>query len=441
MDGNDPAENAVSSFYQENDAAYLTFPQPVEWNGWFFETSRTVCSLHDPVRFMLHSLDDGVWRIVGSSSYFRGLGSVVFFHAFYNTSTKRGVIEHFHTFRGNLALDSLANSLGGLQYLAIGLTGLLRAEHLATAIYRIHSVARIVIGLHYAAACAAASQPIAAIIYMSTAIIHYGILSLVAHECWIACFGLLGAYLLTLAAALHPHAYYGPQSPARQLLIPGSCMLAASAAVELFRLRAASAALSLIARDRSAYDALWAGIADALAPERARLCRAVAHIREIAAIEGREARQTCRPKGMSSDGGGFRRSASAGLLGGPGRPVPRSARDIVRDLGTLYNEASSSHASHAHSLGPRETRILIHEDPEMPLVRVTRASMSQCGYGLNQHDWRKARSRTQPAVALPPAQSAAALPPVPIPRCEAKRPPARMAVLAWGSTRRARAAA
>jgi hypothetical protein len=81
---------APHSLYHDDRSIYLTFPYPVEWNGWYFATSCFSDPLLDPVRFALHAHDGAAWVPVGSSSYVRTHVGFTFFHAPFLTPLGRG---------------------------------------------------------------------------------------------------------------------------------------------------------------------------------------------------------------------------------------------------------------------------------------------------------------------------------------------------------------
>ena len=248
-------------FAESGNSVLVEFDEAVEWDGWYFQTSMKVCPLHDPVRFALESRDNGEWKTVGSSSHVRLLGGVVFLHGHYSTSTQRGAAEHFSPFRGHKLLDLINNLLGGGCWLLLGLTGVCRAEHLSTIIYCAHSLCRIVVCLQLAALSAAAGQPAAAGLQAGFGLIHLCVLLLVGQERWLASLAVTALGVFLIGAAMRPHPYHGAQSPGATLLSVGGSLLVVTTAVAFFRRRTAALALSLVARDRRAYDALWAGMA------------------------------------------------------------------------------------------------------------------------------------------------------------------------------------
>ena len=96
---------------------FLSFDIPIEYNGWFFVTSKSNPPSRDPVRFSLHALDGSNWRVVGSSSYVRIHTTTIFFHTPYSTSTARGRREIFDLYR--LRVGSMWQSILTNVFLAL----------------------------------------------------------------------------------------------------------------------------------------------------------------------------------------------------------------------------------------------------------------------------------------------------------------------------------
>ena len=96
LDGRSVATRSVSNS-SIADGIILDLPELIDWNGWFFVTSRTADPAADPMRFALlteNYLGSG-WQPVGSSSYAFLHSTTVLFHGSHPTSTDRGSREAF----------------------------------------------------------------------------------------------------------------------------------------------------------------------------------------------------------------------------------------------------------------------------------------------------------------------------------------------------------
>ena len=78
-----------NSVFHDGRSIYLSFPHPVEWNGWYIVTSCFGDSTLDPVRFVMDACDGAAWVPVGSSSYVRTYLGSSLFHAPYSTPIAR----------------------------------------------------------------------------------------------------------------------------------------------------------------------------------------------------------------------------------------------------------------------------------------------------------------------------------------------------------------
>ena len=291
----------------------LQFSKPVEWDGWYFETSKQICSLHDPVRFSIHSVQNGEWVVVGSSAYIQAISGIALLHKYYSTSTQRGFKERFDMFRSNELVNLVANIVGGF-WLLVGLSGSLGIEHHASLIYQGHSVVRILVALSLVVDSVRRGQHSMTIYYCFSGLAHLGILLLARREQWFASVMLTGTCLLSLGIYLYPFDFYGSRSAVVFLRLGGT-MLGTGLATQFLRRRAAAAAVALVERDRRAYDELWAGLSRSLGPECARLNAAVDTLQREIRCEGRAAEQACTGGGGGGGGGGG--EGGGGLGGGP----------------------------------------------------------------------------------------------------------------------------
>ncbi len=88
---------------------FISFANPVDWNAWYFVTSTDHGPEHDPVRFVLHSYQGGKWHVVGSSSHWKFLSGVVFFHTSFYTPIERGSHVTFNVFKRNQDLEAFSS--------------------------------------------------------------------------------------------------------------------------------------------------------------------------------------------------------------------------------------------------------------------------------------------------------------------------------------------
>jgi hypothetical protein len=255
-------------------SVFLSFATQIEYNGWYFVTSKSKSPSHDPVSFSLHSSDGVSWKVVGSSSYVRIHATTVFFHAHYRTSTARGKREVFDLYR--LRVGSIWQSI--LTSFSLGLAGALKREDLGTPILCLFYGSWVVVHLIRAAHYLHAAQPTGCGLYLLLCTMQLGNLLLLLSEKWRLMPQWHGCLSVAVALLLCPFDYSGGVSAMTFYLPPGAVYLILGGIIEHHRLRTACWSYSLVAADRREYDMLWSRVAAQSAAEVTQLRHAALRI-------------------------------------------------------------------------------------------------------------------------------------------------------------------
>jgi hypothetical protein len=239
--------------YRSNQSFFISFSFPVEWNGWYFTTSRSADPRLDPVRFIVHGYDGKGWTVVGSSSYVGASIGITFFHAAHATSEARGYREDFDLARyppgGPIIVSAAAFALFVCGIIQRGELGRL----VMTAFFGLWMVVCLRHGLFYYRA----GQYEGATLFFALATMYLGNVLLARRERWIATLLWFGACFTMVGAALVPYEYSAPFNPLYFFLNQGLMFLTLGGAMEIGRRRTSSASLSIVAVEMSAYNALW----------------------------------------------------------------------------------------------------------------------------------------------------------------------------------------
>ena len=319
----------------------------MEWNGWYFETSRTADPRLDPLRFAVHGYDGRSWTTVGSSSYVGASIGITFFHTAHATSEARGYREDFdlarHAPGGPIIITVTAFTLFICGFAQRGELG----RHVMLAFFGLW----MTVCLRHALLYYREAQYEGAALFLVLAFMYLGDFLFARSERWIATVLWFGSCFTIVSAAVGSFEYSAPYNPGYFFLSQGLLFLTVASAMEIGRRITSRASISIVATELAAYNALWTQLLQS-SPAGFDALRCTAHSLLVAAADQRSRRRSASSGNSSMRfSASFSRSMSdvevrdrleqAALLRGSSSLLDLaqgSYRVLLADLSLLYSQ-------------------------------------------------------------------------------------------------------
>jgi hypothetical protein len=257
--------------YQDGQSHYIVFCEPVEWNGWYFETSRIADPRLDPLRFAVHGYDGRSWTLVGSSSYVGASIGITFFHATHATSEARGYRECFdlarHAPGGPIIISATAFTLFVCGFAQRGELG----RNVMVAFFFLW----MTVCLRHALFYYRDGQYEGAALFLVLALMYLGDVFLARSERWIATVLWFGSCFTVVGVAVCPYEFSAPYNPCYFFLSQGLMFLTLGGSMEIGRRLTSRASLSIVATELAAYNTLWTQILQSSPSGFDALCRTI----------------------------------------------------------------------------------------------------------------------------------------------------------------------